>query len=170
MQHHFFVNVKSNICSEMSCLLKQWLVIKCTEDALHLPQCTSMYVCKIYITSSSSLCTLSHSSFVSLPFKKRMGWGKGGTYFNGAWPRVWVLNWEGCLLKGRCVIWGNMICTCFCVANIVLYYFRWFLLIFQVKKTYGKNTFDITCFLLFRNKNKPVCFAKSEWAEWDINL
>ena len=33
----------------MSCVLKQWLVIKCTEDALHLRQCIGMYVHKIYI-------------------------------------------------------------------------------------------------------------------------
>ena len=34
----------------MSCLLMQWLVIKCTgEDALHFRQCTGMYVYKIYI-------------------------------------------------------------------------------------------------------------------------
>ena len=45
----FYINVKWNICGEMSCLLKQWLVIKCTKDALHLRQCTGMYVYKIHI-------------------------------------------------------------------------------------------------------------------------
>ena len=89
----FFGNVQSN-------KLKQWLAIKCTEDALHLPQCTSMYVYKIYITSSSSLCTLSHSSFVSLPFKKVMGKG-GGAYFNGAWPRGWMLTWGRVPIRGE---------------------------------------------------------------------
>ena len=111
VQHHFFVNVKSNICSEMSCLLKQWLVIKCTEDALHLPQCTSMYVYKIYITSSSSLCTLSHSSFVSLPFKKVMGKG-GGAYFNGAWPRGWMLTWGRVPIRGQARALFEEICCC----------------------------------------------------------
>ena len=152
----FYVNVKSNICGEMSCLLKQWLVIKCTEDALHLRQCTGMYV-KIYIISSSSSIVWHIVKFLfCIPNHIRKWWaGEGGTYFNGVWPRGWVL------------IRGNMVCACFCVVNIVLYYFRWFLLIFQVKKMYAKNTLiDITCFLLFRNKNKPVCFANS--AEWDI--
>ena len=45
----FYINVKWNICGEMSCLLKQWLVLKCTKDALHLRQCTGMYVYKIHI-------------------------------------------------------------------------------------------------------------------------
>ena len=45
----FYINVKSNICGEMSCFLKQCLVIKCTKDALHLHPCTGMYVYKIYI-------------------------------------------------------------------------------------------------------------------------
>ena len=37
---------------------------------------------------------------------------------------------------------------------------------FSSLKNVCKKHFHITCFLLFRNKNKPVCFAKS--AEWDI--
>ena len=37
---------------------------------------------------------------------------------------------------------------------------------FSSQKNVCKKHFDITCLLLFRNKNKPVCFANS--AEWDI--
>ena len=59
-----------------------------------------------------------------------------------------------------------MICACFCVVHIAFIIFADFCL-FLKSKNICKKHFGITCFLLlFRNKNKPVCFAKS--TEWDI--
>ena len=82
----------------MSCLLKQWLVIKCTKDALHLRQCTGMYVYKIYIDYLiiliNNMQIVTFLFCISLPFKKVIGRGDWwGAYLNGAWPKGWVFTW-----------------------------------------------------------------------------
>ena len=70
----------------MSCLLIQWLVIKWTEDALHLHQYTGMYVYKIYIDYLIIL--INNMQIVTFLFCAPKWWaGEGDTYLNWAWPK-----------------------------------------------------------------------------------
>ena len=136
----------------MSCLLKQWLVIKCTKDALHLRQCTGMYVYKIYIDYLIIL--INNMQIVTFLFcidpiiYESDGQGRG------------VLIWMrcGCLLGGGCLLQGKVLylrkydmCLFLCGTLFLISAY------FSSLKNICKKHFDITCFLLlFRNKNKPV--------------
>ena len=149
------------------------MVIKCTEDVLHLNQCTGMYVYKIYI--DYLIIFINNMQIVTFPFciapiiyesdgQKRgaviwMGRGPGGG--GGAYLG------EFCLLEGKCFIWGNMICAGFCVVHIAFIISADFCLFLKSKKRMQKTLWH-HLFPTFVQKQKQTClwFAKS--AVWDI--
>ena len=143
MLHHFLRKVKSNSCGEMSCLLKQWLVINCTEDILHLNQCNGMYVYKIYINYIIILINnMQNVTFLfcidpiiyenDRPGRGALIWTRrglgGGCLLGGE-----------CLLEGRRFICGNMICAWFCVVHIAFIIFADFCLFLKSKKHMQKT-------------------------------
>ena len=150
----------------MSCLLKQWLVIKCTKDALHLRQCTGMYVYKIYnywllfSWSSSIICRLSQFPLLYRPYHLRKCWaGEGGCLFEwgvgaylgkGAYYRVGALFQE---------IWYVLV--------FAWYTFSDFCLFFKSKKHMQKTLWH-HLFLTFGQKQKQACLCFAKSAVWDI--
>ena len=170
-----YVNVKSNICSEMSCLLKQWLIIKCIRRRFTLtPMCR--HVCNLikYIliisSSSSIICRLSHSSFVSLPFKKVMRRGGQCLFERGVAQGVGAYLGEGAYQSV-----GALFEEILYVLVLVWYTSpSLFLLIsayFSSLKNICKKHLDIKCFLLlFRNKNKPVFVLQNQQSETFIKF
>ena len=165
----FYVNVKSNICGEMSCLLKQWLVIKCTKDALHLCQlCIGMYVCIISSYVHIKKYADCHIPLL-YPYHLRKWWaGRAVLIWKGCGLGGGCLLGGRCLLECRCFIWGNMICACSCVVHIAFIIFADFCLFFKSEK-HMQKTLRHKMFPTFVPKQKQTCLCSAKSTEWDIN-
>ena len=150
----------------MSCLLILWLVIRCTEDALHLCQCTGMYVYKIYIDyliiliNNMQIVTFLFCILYTLLRKWWAGEG-GGLIWIGRDLGGGRLLGGGCLLEDRCFIWGNMICACFCVVHIAFIIFADFCLFSKSKKHMQKTLWHHLFPTFVQKQKQTYLFCKN---------